>query len=73
MPKWVNYLIQAVAMLTQIVNAMGSIFPPKYQGFAAVAIAAVQAIVAAIAHYFNPDGTPAELPWITPKTIGTVK
>ncbi len=58
-----NMAVQAVATLLQLFNAYGSILPPKYQALGAGILGGLQLIVAALAHYSNPDGTPAASPY----------
>jgi hypothetical protein len=40
---------------------------PNQQGGLAVIVGAIQAVVAAIAHFKNPDGTPASEPYVKDK------
>jgi len=72
MPKWVNYLIQIVAFIGQIFNGLGMVLPSKYQVLGAGLLAGVQAIVAGIAHFYNPDGTSARFPWESKSLLGIV-
>jgi hypothetical protein len=54
-----NIVIQACAMALQYLNVLLPIAPEKYKVWITVSIALVQATVAGLAHYSNPDGTPA--------------
>lgn len=58
-----NMVTQLIGMLVQGANALGGILPAEYNVPIALGIAAVQSIVAFIAHFKNPDGTPAAEPY----------
>lgn len=59
-----NMVTQIIAMVVQGANALGGILPPEYSAPIALGIAAVQGIVAFVAHFKNPDGTPAAQPYV---------
>jgi hypothetical protein len=59
-----NMIFQGVAMAAQLMNQVGGILPAEWKEGAVLVIGAAQAVVAAIAHFRNPDGTPAALPYV---------
>ena len=61
-----NMLFQVIATLIQGANAVAGsgMLTPNQQGGLAVIVGAIQAVVAAIAHFHNPDGTKASEPYI---------
>lgn len=63
----VNVLLSGLASLGQILNTYGGIIPPKYQTLVAGVLGGTTMIVAAVAHYRNPDGTPAVVPYVKEK------
>ncbi len=60
----VNVVIQMLALVAQGLNATQDLLPPKGKFWAMVALSAVQGLTAVLAHFANPDGTPAEAPYI---------
>jgi len=64
-----NMLFQIIATLIQGANAVAGsgMLTPNQQGGLAVIVGAIQAVVAAIAHFKNPDGTPASEPYVKDK------
>jgi hypothetical protein len=60
--KW-NVAAQVLGTIMQFLNANGSMVPAKYQVEVALAVGIVQALSAFVAHFSNPDGTPAEAPY----------
>ena len=62
-----NVIAQAIATAIQGANAIGTILPHDHQVAIALGIGAVQAIVAFIAHFKNPDGTTAKVAWQPPQ------
>lgn len=58
-----NVLIQTGAVIGQVANMALPILPPKYQGWALIALAVAQAVAAGRAQYRNPDGTSARVAW----------
>ena len=67
MPRWFNITAQAVGMLFQAFNAYGALLGPKYMLLGATIVGSLQAVIAIVAHNYNPDGTPAALPYVAPK------
>lgn len=59
-----NVLIQMLALATQGINATQDFLPAKGKFWAMVALSAVQGVAAVVAHFANPDGTPAEAAYI---------
>lgn len=63
MKRWFNTVFQGIATGAQIVNLYSPFLPPRYQTILAGVLAATQGGVAVVAHKYNPDGTPAALPY----------
>ncbi|MHA2642881.1 MAG: hypothetical protein V2G41_09565 [bacterium JZ-2024 1] len=59
----VNVFIQILSTLAQGINYIEPILPPKGRFWTAVALSVVQGISAVLAHFANPDGTPATQPY----------
>ena len=55
---------QALAMILQAANQYSDVLPPKWKPFAALGVGLIQVLLAWRAHYFNPDGTPAQAAWL---------
>jgi hypothetical protein len=60
----VNVVIQMLALVAQGINATQDLLPPRGRFWAMVALSAVQGLTAVLAHFANPDGTPAQAPYI---------
>lgn len=60
----VNVVIQMLALVAQGINATQDVLPPRGRFWAMVALSAVQGVTAVLAHFVNPDGTPAETSYI---------
>ncbi len=60
----VNAVVQALALIAQGINATQDILPPEGRFWALVILSAVQGTVAVLAHFANPDGTPASAPYV---------
>ena len=67
MTRWFNIIAQVVGTGLQLFNAYGAILPAKYQLLGATILGALQAVIAIVAHNYNPDGTPATVPYVAPK------
>ena len=59
-----NSIVQIVGIVGQIFNVVGGFVPSKYQGLIAGILAGVQGVTGAVAHFKNPDGTPATTPYV---------
>jgi hypothetical protein len=57
----VNALVQLLMLAAQGINQAADLLPPRARFWATVAMAAVQGLVGVLAHFVNPDGTPAEV------------
>jgi hypothetical protein len=55
----VNLVVQVLALAAQGINQAQDLLPPRGQFWAMVALSAVQGATAVLAHFANPDGTPA--------------
>jgi hypothetical protein len=63
----VNFVIQALALVAQAAMQTSEILPPKGKFWASVIVAATQGIAGVLAHFVNPDGTPAKQPYVKGK------
>jgi hypothetical protein len=59
----VNAAIQSLAVVAHVLNATIDVLPPRGRLWAMAALSLVQGAVAALAHFSNPDGTPAAAPY----------
>jgi hypothetical protein len=60
----VNVAIQMLALVAQAINATRDLLPERGKFWAMVVLSAVQGVTAVLAHFANPDGTPAAAPYI---------
>ena len=60
----VNFIVQLLALAAQGLNQITDLLPPKGKFWAAVALSAIQGLTGVLAHFTNPDGTPAEAPYV---------
>lgn len=60
----VNVAIQMLALVGQGLNATMELLPGRGRFWAMVGLSAVQGVAAVLAHFANPDGTPAQAPYI---------
>ena len=60
----VHVAIQMLMMVVQVTNQMADIVPPDYRHYAAFAVGLCQALAAFLAHFRNPDGTPASVAYV---------
>jgi hypothetical protein len=63
MKVYINYLFQGAAALIVFANLHGSLIPAKYQWLLGIAVTLAQGVISIKAHYSNPDGSSARLPW----------
>jgi hypothetical protein len=63
----INVAIQALGTVAQLVNQTSDLLPPKPRFWATVALSAIQGLTAVLAHFANPDGTPARTAWVPPQ------
>ena len=59
-----NVLIQMLALVTQGINATQDLLPARGKFWAMVALSAVQGAAAVVAHFANPDGSPAQAAYV---------
>jgi hypothetical protein len=60
-----NVVIQMLALVAQASNAVMDLLPSeRSKAVVAGVIALVQGVSAALAHWSNPDGTPADRPYV---------
>jgi hypothetical protein len=59
-----NVVVQILGTVVQALNAIGGMFPAKQQVLIASIVGVIQAVVGLLAHFSNPDGTPAAAPYI---------
>ena len=60
----INVAIQMLALVAQGLNVSVDLLPAKGKFWAMVALSAVQGSAAVLAHFANPDGTPAEAAYL---------
>ena len=58
-----NVAIQMLALVAQGLNASIDLLPGRGKFWAMVSLSAVQGFTAVLAHFANPDGTPAQAPY----------
>ena len=63
----VNVVFQMLALVAQGLMQMQELLPPRGKFWAVVVLSGVQGVVGVLAHFRNPDGTPAEAAWIAGK------
>jgi hypothetical protein len=61
-----NVVIQILMTLMQGYNQISDLLPLKYKEPATLIMGVVQAVVAVMAHYSNPDGTTADQEYVKP-------
>lgn len=61
----VNFLIQALGVIGHAAVQLSDLLPPEYKVWASVTVAAVQGLTGILAHFRNPDGSPASEPYRT--------
>jgi len=65
-----NIVIQILMTLMQAYNQISDLLPAKWKDTAALVMGIIQSVVALLAHYSNPDGTPAASAYAVPKKDG---
>ena len=60
----VNVLVQMLALAAQGLNATVELLPGRGKFWAMVGLSAVQGVTAVLAHFANPDGTPAQVAYL---------
>lgn len=60
----VNTVIQILALSGQVLNFTQDFVPAEGKIWIAVALSAIQGASAVLAHFANPDGTPASEPYV---------
>lgn len=63
MKRLTNILIQVLVTITQVANILNPFMSEDMKLVVAVFLAVTQGLTSIIAHEFNPDGTPAQVPW----------
>jgi hypothetical protein len=58
-----NVAIQMLALVAQGLNQALDLLPPRARFWAMVVLSVVQGLTAVLAHFANPDGTPAIIAW----------
>ncbi|HEY6328669.1 MAG TPA: hypothetical protein VI756_04985 [Blastocatellia bacterium] len=61
-----NVIFQMLAGFVQLANLHGGMVPPKWQWLLTALVGAAQLAISVRAHFSNPDGTPAETPYVPP-------
>jgi limonene-1,2-epoxide hydrolase len=60
----VNVAVQMLALAAQGLNATMELLPGRCKFWAMVGLSAVQGVTAVLAHFANPDGTPAQVAYL---------
>lgn len=60
----VNVAVQMLALAAQGLNATMELLPGRGKFWAMVGLSAVQGVTAVLAHFANPDGTPAQVAYL---------
>ncbi len=60
MKRWINVVAQVVLGAGQVVNILEPVLEAREKIFIAAGLALAQLVVSAIAHGYNPDGSPAK-------------
>ena len=58
-----NTTAQILAMCLQMLNQVSDIVPQDFKVWVMLVVSILQGVIGVIAHYSNPDGTPATIPW----------
>ena len=59
----VNAVIQVVGVIGHAAAQLSDVLSPKGKFWAGVVLAAAQGVAGVLAHFANPDGSPAALPY----------
>lgn len=59
-----NYILQGLAVSLQLVNQYGALVPAKWQGYVMAGVTVSQGVAGILAHFANPDGTPAAVAYV---------
>ena len=60
----VNLVVQVICTLVQGLDAISGELTPKQREVAALVVGVLQAVSALLAHFTNPDGTPASQAYV---------
>ena len=63
--RW-NMIAQLVGIILQLYNQYQSVIPEDFKPVVAAVIGILQGIAALVAHYSNPNGTPAVVAYVPP-------
>jgi hypothetical protein len=63
----VNVVIQVLGTIVQVVNLVSGVVPKDFEWVVAGVVGVIQAVTGILAHFANPDGTPAAAPYVAPK------
>lgn len=61
-----NAILQAIMVTAQGINAFVPMLPPDAGSSVTLGLAAVQGVIAFVAHFRNPDGTTARMAYHPP-------
>lgn len=64
MKRWLNIAIQVAATAGQLAQLYHPFLPPQIAIPIQLGTSILQGTVGVLAHNFNPDGTPAQLPFV---------
>lgn len=60
----VNMIIQILALIVQVLNQISDLFPEDQRAIVVAIVGVIQATVALMGHFKNPDGTPVEVAYV---------
>lgn len=61
-----NIILQILMTILQVYNQAGETLPEEWKPVVMFIITIIQAIIALLSHYSNPDGTPVKIAYIKP-------
>ena len=64
MKIWLNLLVQALGFVVNAATLLTNIVPAKFKPYLVLIISAAQGFISWYAHQYNPDGTPATIPYV---------
>lgn len=64
MKLYVNLLVQSLSFVINGATLLTNIVPMKFKPYLVLIISAAQGVISWYAHQYNPDGTPATIPYV---------
>lgn len=63
MPKWLGIVVQLILLAGQCLNQITTMLPEESKWIVLAVLGALQVAATAVQAHFNPDGSPATLPY----------